>query len=79
MSNYAMQYSFPTQTVERPGDLQGLDTPLYSSSLHPLTAVELRKLPANERSARLREMFLQAAQHLAPEEILQDSIDIIEL
>lgn len=74
-----MQYSFPTQTVERPGDLQDLEASLHPSSLHPLTAVELRKLPTNERSARLREMFLQAAQHLAQEEILHDSIDIIEL
>jgi hypothetical protein len=74
-----MQYSFPTQATERPDDLQGFETSLYSPHLRPLTAVELRKLPANERSARLREMFLEAAQHLTPEEILHDSIDIIEL
>jgi hypothetical protein len=74
-----MQYSFSTQAPERSDDLQSFDTPLYSSHLRPLTAVELRKLPTNERSERLREMFLEAAQHLAPEEILHDSIDIIEL
>lgn len=75
-----MQYSFSAQAVEqRPDNLLGFDTSLHSSQLRPLTAVELRKLPANERSARLREMFLEAAQHLTPEEILHVSIDVIEL
>ncbi|MFY7998034.1 MAG: hypothetical protein ACOVSW_05480 [Candidatus Kapaibacteriota bacterium] len=73
-----MQYSFSTQVVERSVGIQSFDAPPNSAELRPLTAVELRKLPKNERSARLRGMFLQAAQHLASEEILHDTIDIIE-
>jgi hypothetical protein len=74
-----MPYSFSTQATKHSDELQSFDAPLHSSILTPLTAVELRKLPANERSELLREMFLLAAQHLAPEEILHDNIDIIEL
>lgn len=44
-----------------------------------ITATELRKLPAEERSAILRVMFAQAAEHLRQEDLIDDATDILEL